>query len=725
VALQVWIFLFIAFFGADEVLLEPRFRVIAQLAFAVPLICWAALRVRRRPDLLDAAIAVGLGAYFVVCLASRDQTGSLASFGLVTVYALLFWVLRESVTAPAVRNRIVVAVATAMAFSLAVNAILLVQEKVRFLSETGLVPELQGHGVFIWETLNAMPILVLVSIPFCLFLPRGVYRNILVTAIAAFGAVVVVVSDGRAGMLGLAVMAILFALLSPVVWRRFKTSQMRIKAAVLGLVGVGFAVGAWSIAGPFMHTMAITGRIGLYRASVEMFADRPVFGNGPSTYSWIRFLYGDEPTRVLGLRLSHDVPLQTLVDGGIVLAIALVIIGLVWLRTAVSWELPASRRMAVGALVGYSIAVLFDDFSFLPAITTMLITLAVLALPEPPTRPRSRPQTPKGRRAISHYSILAVASLALIASVPFVVRTDIARVSAGDARALAVGGMWNQALASFQSAVEAHPENGGYWLGVAKSRAELGDLKGAYEAYERARTVSPGDARAYGGLAALTPDLNERIALLQQAVARTAGDAQYAYRLGIALAARGDKTDAAKAWGRAADLKSSAVGNFAYDAYGIDRDATMAAAIAHTYAAPRPDQNVDPAARWDVELSLRALPRDASPAWRAVDAARNGDISTATDLAQSAVASRSLYAYEALAAVSAFKCDAAAVAAALRIANAIGSTSPSPPAAAVAIRREYVYREASLGAMQPAGIPALLPVDRWPWSVIGERPRCP
>ena len=59
------------------------------------------------------------------------------------------------------------------------------------------------------------------------------------------------------------------------------------------------------------------GRGDLYEASVQMFADRPILGHGPSTYSWARFLYGTEPARVLAVRLTHDVPLQTLVDGGI------------------------------------------------------------------------------------------------------------------------------------------------------------------------------------------------------------------------------------------------------------------------------------------------------------------------------------------------------------------------------------------------------------------------
>jgi hypothetical protein len=307
---------------------------------------------------------------------------------------------------------------------------------------------------------------------------------------------------------------------------------------------------------------------------------------------------------------------------------------------------------------------------------------------------------------------------------PVVVRVDLARLNAADARNAAVAGDWRGAAQRFGAAIELHPESGGYWLGLAKARAELGEVAAAEAAYAAARAASPGDARAYGGLAALTPSDAERISLLQQAADRTSGDPQYAYRLGIALAASGDRDAAAVAWGRAADLRSSGVGDFAFDAYDIDPKAVMAAAITHTYAAPRPDVNIDPAARWDAQLLQNELPSDAGLAWRAVDAARHGDLDLAVKLAASARLDRSVHAYEAIAAVAAFECNDTARDEAIQSAIATGSISRNPSRGDIAIRPEYLYREATIGPMQPPGVPAPPPPSQWPWSVISERPAC-
>jgi len=38
-------------------------------------------------------------------------------------------------------------------------------------------------------------------------------------------------------------------------------------------------------------------------------------------------------------------------------------------------------------------------------------------------------------------------------------------------------------------------------------------------------------------------------------------------------------------------------------------------------------------------------------------------------------------------------------------------------------RREFVFREASLGPTQPPNVTGALRIDRWPWSLI-DRPEC-
>jgi tetratricopeptide (TPR) repeat protein len=718
VALQIWIFGFIVFFGAEVVLLEPQLRVVAQLLYCVPLIAWALLRVRRRLDRLDIAVMVGLGLYLLVALFSRDRTGSLETLALVSLYALLFWVVRDAAASPTLREWIAVGIGTAMAFSLALNALLLIREKVAWISATGTMPQLEGREVFPWETVNVLPVLVLIALPFIFWMPSGRYRWFVLGVIGLSALVVVPFSNGRAGFLGLSVALGTLVLLSvaPRQWFRSRPVWVQRAAGIgLGVVGVFVAVRGWQ---PFVHAITSSGRGDLYEASVQMFADRPIFGNGPSTYSWARFLYGTEPARVLAVRRTHGVPLQTVVDGGLGLAVALLGVLATWMRSAFSSSLSLPRRVSIAALVGFAAAVLFDDFSFLPSVTAMVICLAVFALPSPMAMAASR-------HRLRAWIPVTVGGIALLLALPFAVQADRARLAAGAGRQAAVMGDWNAAAGDFGTATTAHPENGGYWLGLAKSRSELGQLEAARAAYDQARIVNPGEARAYGGLAALTDDREERIDLLRRASDTTAGDPQYAYRLGIELIGAGDSEGAAEAWGRAVDLRSTAFGILPYDQYGISRVAVAKAAVAHTYAATRPDENVDPDARWDVALSLDELPADAGLAWRAVDAARHGHPDEGRRLAQAAATESAYFArsYEALEAVSAFACNADERERALAQESATRDAY-GPSAPAVAIHREFVYREASLGAAQPPNVARMPYPERWPWSLITERPSC-
>jgi O-antigen ligase len=681
------------------------------------LIGWSILRLRRLPDRLDVAVIVALGLYLIVATMSRDRTGSLETLALVAVYALTFWAARSAVSLPAVRDVLAVGVATALAFTLAVNAFLLIREKVAYIQATGLIPPQEGFDVFPWETANAMPILVLLAFGFLPLVPPRRYRRILTVVTAVASLVVLAFSAGRAGVLGLSVALLIVGLMSER-WRSwFANRAARVRWGLGGGAMLVVAVGVWRTLGPFIHAMGVTGRLDLYPATLAMFIDRPIFGSGPSTWPWARYMYGTEAARTLGVRLTHDVPLQTLADGGVVLGVAMLTIAVAWLMRSFSRQLPPQRRAAFAVLVGYAAAVLFDDFSFLPSVTVLLIVLAAVALPVESTASATASRL--------RFMPLATAAICLAIAAPFVVRVDVARLRAADARAAAVVGDWARASNEFAAATDLHPESGGYWLGLAKARAELGDRDGARAAYAAARVASPGDARAYGGLAALSSNVDERIALLKQAADRTSGDPQYAYRLGIELAGKGNLSGAAEAWGRAADLRSAAFGDFEFDRYGIDVVAVMRGAIAHTFAAPRPDVNIDPAARWDAQLALDKLPDNAGLSWRAVDAARHGQTDLAAELAEKARVARAVHAYEALAATAAFDCRRDEQRHALSTAVAIGSVNLSTAVAgSISIRREYLYREPTIGPMQPPGtMEAPIPLT-WPWSVINEKPNC-
>jgi O-antigen ligase/tetratricopeptide (TPR) repeat protein len=714
---QAWIFGFIFFFGAEAVLLEPQLRIFVQLAYGVPLVAWALLRVRRRPDRVDLAVMLALLAYLVVSLASRDRTGSLETLGLVATYALLFWVLRDVARSDSLRPLVASAVAISMALSLAFNAFLLIQEKVAFFSVTGRLPELEGLTVFPWETVNALPVLVLVALPFVAWMPRGGARKVALGVIAVSAVIVIPISNGHAGYIGLGVAGLVFALLSPMPRHWFGARSSRTRGLLVGGATAVVLLGALGAVGPFVDALHSSGRTDLYAASLAMIGDRPLLGSGPSTFSWVRLITSPEAARLVSVRLTHDVPLQTLLDGGLLLGATFLGVVGTWLRGAVRWTLPIAPRASVAALSGYAAAVTLDDFSFLPAVTVMLVCLAAWSLPSD--------DASSTERRLPTWLPAAVAAATLLVAVSFVVRVDVARVAAANGRAAAVSEDWTAAAASFETATSAHAEDGGYWLGLGQARAELGERDAAIAAYEAARGASPGDARSYGALAALSTEHQDRIALLRRAADLSIGDPQYGYRLGLELAAQGDVQAATEAWGTAVTLRSDLFGVLPFGAAGVDPGAVAQAALRHIAAKPQADADAGPDARWNLALALRGVGSDAPVAWLAVDAARHGDASAAATLANAAVDQEptSPRSYQALAAVEAFACNPAARDEALRKEAATRYAYHSQPSA-VAIHREYAYREDSTGSMQPPGATALPEIAMWPWSLIPERPEC-
>ena len=76
VALQVWIVLFILFFGAEVIHLEPGLRILTQVLYGVPLAAWVAWRLRGPRDRLDWTVLGLLAVFAIVCFLSRDRTES-------------------------------------------------------------------------------------------------------------------------------------------------------------------------------------------------------------------------------------------------------------------------------------------------------------------------------------------------------------------------------------------------------------------------------------------------------------------------------------------------------------------------------------------------------------------------------------------------------------------------------------------------------------------------
>jgi tetratricopeptide (TPR) repeat protein len=717
VALQVWIVLFIVFFGAEVVHLEPNLRVITQLLYGVPLVAWAAWRLRGPYDRLDWAVLGLLGVYLVVCLLSRDPTESIGTLALATAFAAWFLLMRRVGTD---RATIVTAAATGLAITLAYNAFLLVQEKVQWYQAVGGAP-FEGRMTFPWESVNALPMLVLAAVPFVAWVERSQLRMALGAIVALSALVVVPISLGRAGWLGLVIAGVTFAVIHPRTMRLAGSLQIRSRV-ILAVFAAVLAVVVIAIAGPRLwRAVAESGRGLLWEQGVAIAADNIVDGVGPGIYSWARLEYPPPAADLLELRLVHNVPIGILIDGGVLLALGLMGAGVAYAmtaaRTPIGWSM--SRRIGVSCLIGFLAAFTLDDVSYLPALTALVLTIAALEVP-------IVEETPSAPLAAWRGLVLpAMLALATVIAMPKVVAVDMARIHGQAGRAAMVDGRYDDARAEFEAAAAAHPESGGYWLGLGMAQAYDGNTTAAIDAFRRAIAASPGDPRGYAALAALDPPADE-VAMLRAAADRTLGDPQFAVRLGSALVDRGNLDGAVQAWGRAVELQPQLLRLLPYGDSGIDAASVAGEALRIIESEPRPGPHENEVELWDIGLAIDDLPADAEPAWRAVDAARHGDLATAQQLADEAVqaAPYEAHGYQARAAIAAFECDPEAERAALSLERiAVNAWSPLEPDPR--LRREFIYREASLGPSQPPGVGLGIVVERWPWPLIDRPSACP
>ncbi|HEY7527052.1 MAG TPA: O-antigen ligase family protein [Candidatus Limnocylindria bacterium] len=721
--IQLWVFVFLVFFGSEIVHLDPLLRLITQVLFGVPLLIWAGLRLRGPLDRLDLAVLISVAVFAVVCIFSRDWVGSFETLGLVLAYAALFWLLRRLEPGSRLRDALATGTATAMTFSCALNAWLWVNEKLVWVQQTGTPPQFEAFEVFPWETVNVMPILVLLTVPFIAWTPLRPVRTVLWLALGASALVLVPFSVGRAGWLAIALSAVLYVQLR---WDLAGRALARVgsRSVRIGLVaagGLAVLVGAVVVAVPIIHGLSESGRLLIWQESVNMFLDRPLAGNGPGIYSWARLLYPPEGGHLIQVRLTHDAYLQTLADGGLLLAAGFLLTIVTWLLTALRrWrDWAPAEQLAISVLAGLALASALDDFSFLPAVMAMAIAMAAW-LAGPPlaaTMAASR----SGRLAVAPAALALLAVPALLA----VTAGDLSRNEALLARTAAEGGDWSTAAAHFAQASQLHPADALYALGLGLSYSSLGADDSARDAYRRALQLNPGEPRAAGGLAALTDDPQQRIQLLQQASANTYGDPQYAYRLGLAEAADGDRSAAATAFAHAVALSPQLFGLLPYDSTGLTPD-EVADALGRVLAGEhRAAPILDLIARWDVALAMDRLPVDAGDPWQAVAAELHGDQATADTLLARMRHDdpQDARVYQAWAAIAQMRCDAADEREALRLeALTRGAYGGNPPRVRVA--RELIYREAGLAASQPPSAEPLPALPRWPWALIPGPPDC-
>lgn len=138
------------------------------------------------------------------------------------------------------------------------------------------------------------------------------------------------------------------------------------------------------------------------------------------------------------------------------------------------------------------------------------------------------------------------------------VQEAVRRVAAGE-QLVSQGGNFAAALAEFEAAAQATPDDPDVWLRVGAARGQAGDATAAQEAFDRARQLSSSDldffrarAAAYLALGLVDP----ADADLQAALGLKPDDAQSWYLLANVFEARGQLQDAVAALEKADEYAS-------------------------------------------------------------------------------------------------------------------------------------------------------------------------
>lgn len=719
--LQVWAFVFVAFAGSELLGAEPGLRVAVQVAWVAPVATWAALRLRGSITPLDWSILAALTALAVVSLASVDVQGSLESLGLAIAYALTFWTMRAVGSVQRLRSATAVGVSYALTLWLVMAAVFWIVEKVDWFTATGTIPPLESAQVFIWGTTNAFPIMVLLALPFIAWQRPGVARSALFVIWAVASVIVVPLSMGRAGWIGVAVAVVALEPLTGWPVSRQVIARLRARSVLVGVAAVaGAAVLVLGvIVGPGVLADGVGGdRARIWSQALAIFGADPLTGGGPATFSWLRLAHVPDYAYAVPVRLAHNVPLLTLADGGLLLATAFGAMVAIFVVTAWRAATGQRRRLTLAALIGVGVASMLDDFSSLPALMAAIVTLAAWTVAredEPVVTDTTEP-----RGWVLPGAVLALALLAM----PAVVDVDAARLAAADGRRAAVAGEWDVASQRFTDAVGAYGDTAGYWLGLGLSAWHAGDPGRAAEAYAAAHLRNPFDARAAGALAALDAGSLASRDLLDEAVRHDITDPQYSYRLGAQRWESGQEAASIGAYGLAVAIAPPLIETFTPvgGSDGPRRSEVAAAALEHVRQLDQLDGYVlRPEVAWDLGLAAGDLPDDAPAPWRAVDLARNGDTDTALQLARDGLATQpgNPRALQALAAVARMACDPSTPA----LERLVGSRVPLRPSEVRDVR-DHTYRDQGLGTYQPLAEDPYPPLGAWPWSLIGDAPDC-
>jgi hypothetical protein len=494
--------------GWDSALWDGRLQLALHLLAAAAIASGAMLVLRGASyprSGLEAAILVLLVALGVATI--QGQNLGLAAHALLAsaAYAALL-----PIAIAVVRRRPEIAALTVVGPSVVIAAAILWQLITRrvgwfALGLPGLPPIRLGGETTAFGSVAVAPFILLGVLPLVLLLDAGWPRRLLLTATIALLAPLAVISGSRSAWLAVGTAGVVFALPAA---RLLRPGRRWLKVRRVAWLLLALPVLALALAYMAPRFTAITSllyRERLWRDTLAAWSSSPIFGIGPGTMPYARQAAAAAGVPPVRQPHSHDLALGVLGDAGVVglAAAVIVVVAFLWVagphrsRTIVG-------RAASSVLVGFLVAGIVEDLTFLPNFNLIVLLLAAIALLDAGAvswRPLRMPRRLPAMTATGLGAAAAAVILVLGDAAASTFRLGTEAVWAH---------RWSDAAGWYRVSTDLDPWQPSGPKALAVAADMHGDRSTALAAAREATRLNPGDGTSWTNLAILCAAAGER-----------------------------------------------------------------------------------------------------------------------------------------------------------------------------------------------------------------------
>ncbi|HEX6655068.1 MAG TPA: O-antigen ligase family protein [Candidatus Limnocylindria bacterium] len=359
------------------------------------------------------------------------------------------------------------------------------------------------------------PFVLLALAPVVLLIGDRRLRLAVLAALFILAVPLTILSGSRSAWIAMAAAAVV--LIAPWVVRQgrggldaWRQATRRLTPRGVGLAfvaAVGLVLAVAAVGSRLTDLRSLLYRGFLWRDTLNAWSADPLFGIGPGSMPFARQAAAPALSFPVRQPHSHDIPLGILGDTGLVGVAAAAVLLVTFVMLAGPWRTRSLRgRAAFAVLAGCGVGMLFEDLTFLPGFSILLVLLAAMALTDAGAIGWQTIRPAGWQRPVLGVATgLGAAALVVVMSIG-----DAAAIVYRQGTDQAGARNWPAALAELQAAERLNP-----WqptapkaVAVAADRSRQPAL--ARAAAERAAELSPGDGSVWTNLAILCRQAGDR-----------------------------------------------------------------------------------------------------------------------------------------------------------------------------------------------------------------------